>query len=136
MVKLAVVALLSSLIGCSYLSFPGVYRIDIPQGNTVTQEMVDQLELGMSPQQVRFVMGTPLLADPFNLNRWDYYYSLKKDGKLVKQQLLSVFFENNRLAQITGELAPEPVVEEEPLDSDEEEQQKIEEIQETLKIEK
>ena len=135
MVKLLVIALFSTLIGCSSLSFPGVYRIDIPQGNTVTQDMLDQLKIGMSPQQVRFVMGTPLVADPFNLNRWDYYYSIQEDGETTKQQLVSVFFDNNSLTRIDGDVSPENKPNT-PIETGKQEQEKIEEIQETLKIEK
>src|SRR5687768_4202630 len=60
--------------GCS------IYRMDIAQGNVVTQEMVNQLKTGMTRSQVRFVLGTPLVTDPFHPDRWEYYYSLR-NGK-------------------------------------------------------
>lgn len=71
--SLALAGLLA-LAGCS---FPGVYKIDIQQGNVVTQDMIDQLRPGMTRRQVRFIMGNPLIQDTFNTNRWDYLYSLQ-----------------------------------------------------------
>jgi len=65
---------LLALAGCS---FPGVYKIDIQQGNVVTQDMIDQLRPGMTRRQVRFIMGNPLLTDTFHADRWDYLYSIQ-----------------------------------------------------------
>ncbi len=103
--NIAVIFLCFQLTACV---FPGVYRIDIPQGNTVNQEMLDQLKLGMSPAQVRFVLGTPLITDPFNLNRWDYFYSIRKHDQEFQQQLITIYFKNNRLEKIEGELYQPP----------------------------
>ena len=64
-----------TLSACSKDKIPGVYRIDIQQGNQVTQEMLSKLEPGMTKSQVSFVMGTPMLIDVFHPNRWDYIYS-------------------------------------------------------------
>jgi len=96
--------------GCSWLAdlkIPGVYKIDIPQGNIIDQEQVDQLKPGMTERQVRFLMGTPLLVDTFNTNRWDYYYSLK-DGKTgeFSEQHMALFFEEGRLVSISGDYRP------------------------------
>ena len=63
--------------GSKLISFPGAYKIDIQQGNVITQEMVDQLRPGMTRAQVQYVMGTPLLEDTFNKDRWDYVYSMQ-----------------------------------------------------------
>ncbi len=94
------------LAGCS--GFPGVYKIDIPQGNVITQEMVDQLKPGLTKRQVRFVMGSPLLEDSFHNNRWDYIYTLQKgDGSYVKQQL-RLFFEGDKLSSLNGDFRPSP----------------------------
>ena len=68
---------LAALAGCS---FPGVYKIDIQQGNVVTQDMIDQLKPGMTRRQVRFIMGNPLITDTFHANRWDYLYSIQPGG--------------------------------------------------------
>lgn len=89
--------------GCSSLRFPGVYRIDIPQGNMVTQDMLADLKPGMSPDQVRFVLGPPTLTDPFTPNTW--YYLLRYqpgNGELVEQQIV-VYFENGGYSRHQGE---------------------------------
>ena len=93
--------------GCSFKmpSF-GVYKIDIPQGNIVTQEMVDKLQPGMSKRQVRFVMGTPLILDTFEPERWDYLRSMEEGKKKRTQQRISLFFENDLLVRMEGDLAP------------------------------
>ena len=73
------------------------YRPDVPQGNIVTREMVDQLQPGMSPDQVRFLLGTPLLANAFRTDRWDYVYFLRrKDGTTQERQVV-VYFKDGRL---------------------------------------
>lgn len=85
------------------------YRPDVQQGNVVTQEMVDQLREGMSREQVRFLLGTPMLTSGFHPNRWDYVYLLKrgKTGELQQRQL-TVWFKDNRLAQFkSDEMPPE-----------------------------
>lgn len=96
--------------GCGFggfrLGFPGVYRIDIPQGNIVTQEMLDQLEPGMTKRQVRFVMGTPLVQDTFEPDRWDYLHSLQQGRRERTQERVSLYFEDERLVRIEGDLAP------------------------------
>lgn len=93
--------------GCSYLSFPGVHKIDVQQGNIITQEMVDQLRPGMTKAQVRFVMGTPLVADTFNQNRWDYFYSLRKGSGKESRERVSVFFnEEGQLSHFSGDFVP------------------------------
>ena len=94
--------LVASLSACGVVGFPGVYRINIEQGNIVTQEMVDQLKPGMSKRQVRFIMGTPLVEDTFNQDRWDYPYSIRITGSHV-----TVFFEGDSLVNITGDVLPE-----------------------------
>ena len=63
------------LSGCTKDKIPGVYRINIQQGNDITQDMVSQLKPGMTKNQVAYVMGTPLIIDTFHPNRWDYIYS-------------------------------------------------------------
>ena len=90
---------------------PGVYRIDIQQGNIVDREMLDQLEIGMEPRKVRFILGTPLLVDPLNQNRWDYFYSLHRgSGEEVKQRV-SVYFADGRLTRVVDRLDPHAVPE-------------------------
>lgn len=91
------------LVGCG---FPGVYRIDVQQGNVVTQEMVDQLRPGMTTRQVRFIMGTPLIQDTFAPDRWDYLYSLQAGHRARTQERISLTFENDLLVGLSGDFTP------------------------------
>ncbi|MGI2027746.1 outer membrane protein assembly factor BamE [Endozoicomonas acroporae] len=92
--------------GSKLISFPGAYKIDIQQGNVITREMVDQLRPGMTRAQVQYVMGTPLIEDTFNSNRWDYIYSLQPGGKSREQKTVTLFFVNDQLHSIQGDLVP------------------------------
>ncbi|QLC73713.1 outer membrane protein assembly factor BamE [Pseudomonas sp. LPB0260] len=95
---------LFALAGCS---FPGVYKIDIQQGNVVTQDMIDQLRPGMTRRQVRFIMGNPLLTDTFHSNRWDYLYSIQPGGGQRLQERVSLVFDgNDQLAGLSGDFMP------------------------------
>lgn len=94
------------LAGCGNVSsfrFPGVYRIDIPQGNIITQEMVDQLRPGLTKRQVNFILGTPLIRDTFDQDRWDYVYSYQPGGGDRVQERLVVFFEEGALVSFGGD---------------------------------
>ncbi|MDA9847903.1 outer membrane protein assembly factor BamE [Luminiphilus sp.] len=96
------------LSGCSgSLSFLSAYRIDVEQGNIVTPEMIEQLKPNMTRRQVRFVMGTPLIEDTFNTDRWDYRYFLRNGNKTLKESKLSVFFEGDALVNVTGSEVPD-----------------------------
>ena len=92
--------------GLSGCGFPGVYKIDVQQGNVVTQEMVDQLRPGMTQRQVRFIMGTPLLQDTFEPNRWDYLYSMQAGHNPREQERISLVFENDLLVGLAGDFVP------------------------------
>ena len=85
---------------------PGVYRIDIQQGNAVDREMLDQIEIGMDRRKVRFILGTPLLVDPFHQDRWDYIYSFHTGSEPAARQRVSLHFVDDRLARIEDHLAP------------------------------
>lgn len=76
------------------------YKMDIHQGNFVTAEMRDKLKLGMSKQQVRYVLGTPMISDVFHGNRWDYVYRFEHGGKVVEKQRLTLDFEGDKLQRI------------------------------------
>ncbi len=96
--------------GCSYV---GVYKRDIPQGNLVTQEMVSQLQPGMTQEQVTYVMGRPLLEAPFDSREWDYVYRLDKAYAGVEQRRVTLTFdEQGRLANVEqqGDLSRAPTV--------------------------
>lgn len=83
-----------------------VYKLNIQQGNIVTQEMIDQLEPNMNKRQVRYVMGTPLTLDVFHQERWDYVYSTEPGGEVRKQKRISLIFKDERLAKIQGDFHP------------------------------
>ncbi|NOZ11504.1 MAG: outer membrane protein assembly factor BamE [Gammaproteobacteria bacterium] len=77
------------------------YKMDIQQGNILTPEMIEQLKLGMTKRQIRYLLGTPLVRDPFHQQRWDYVYSLRKGGKkIVKKSTLSLHFSEDSLSRI------------------------------------
>ena len=80
------------------------YRIDIRQGNYITQEMVAQLKPGMTRDQVRFILGTPLVADIFHAERWDYIYRFKPGRGEVQQRRFTVFFEDHKLVRVAGDV--------------------------------
>ncbi|MCM8595597.1 outer membrane protein assembly factor BamE [Accumulibacter sp.] len=98
---------LCSLVACT--SVPRIvneYRIDVQQGNVLTQDMVSQLRPGLSREQVRFILGTPILMDMFHANRWDYFFWLKK-GKTgdVEKRRFSVFFDaDGKLVSVSGDV--------------------------------
>jgi outer membrane protein assembly factor BamE len=98
------------LIACSstpaITSYLTPYRIDVRQGNMVTQEMVAQLKPGLSKDQVRFILGTPLVADMFHGDRWDYVYRFRpgRDQQDVQQRRLIVYFEAGKLARLGGDV--------------------------------
>lgn len=79
------------------------HRIDVQQGNALEQEVVEKLKTGMTRSQVRFLLGTPLLVDPFHSNRWDYVYNYRTAGKLTEKKRLALIFEGEVLARIDGE---------------------------------
>lgn len=84
----------SVLAGC-------VYQAPIAQGNLLKQEDVDQVEVGMTRSQVRFLLGTPMIDDPFHANRWDYIYYLKLRGRdATFKRWVSVVFEGERVSEI------------------------------------
>ena len=92
----------------SQTSLPGLtpYRIEIQQGNFVSQEMVSQLKIGMTKDQVRFVLGTPLIADSFHADRWDYVFRRQRvNSRELEHRKVSVFFEESKLKRIEGDLA-------------------------------
>lgn len=88
----------------SYLS---PYRIDVRQGNFVTQDMVARLKPGMSRDQVRFALGTPLVTDIFHADRWDYVYRFQPGHGEPQVRRLVVFFVDGKLARVGGDVTAE-----------------------------
>lgn len=83
-----------------------IYKADKVQGNVLKQADVNQLKPGMSKEQVRFILGSPILIDPFNTDRWDYVYRFDQaEGDTIKKRL-TLFFSNNRLVNLTGTIIP------------------------------
>jgi outer membrane protein assembly factor BamE len=83
-----------------------VYRMDIHQGNIVSQEMVDQLKPGMNKRQVSYIMGTPLLQDAFQDERWDYVYSNEPYGEDRLQKRITLVFKRDELMGVQGDFRP------------------------------
>lgn len=78
-----------------------IYKLDVQQGNLFEDELVSQLRTGMDKQQVVYLLGTPLLQDPFHPDRWDYVYALRDgDGEVVERRRLTLHFSGDRLARI------------------------------------
>jgi outer membrane protein assembly factor BamE len=110
MKRLFVLSVLPLLAACAdsphITSYVSPYRIDIRQGNMVTQEMVAQLKPGLSKDQVRFILGTPLVADMFHADRWDYVYRFQpgREHKEVQQRHLVVHFVDGKLSRVGGDV--------------------------------
>jgi len=93
---LAVLSLIAalSLAGC-------VYKVDILQGNHLDPDAIDQVETGMTRSQVRFILGTPMIKDPFHADRWDYVYYFKRGGNYdPERKRLVVYFEGDKVASL------------------------------------
>ncbi len=83
-----------------------VHKVDIQQGNVITQKQLSALKVGMSKRDVRYILGTPLVVDPFHSDRWDYYYSFKQgSNKDFEKRRITVVFEEEKLARIDGDVA-------------------------------
>ena len=92
----------------------GPYKLDVQQGNVVTQEMVSKLRLDMTRSQVKFVLGTPLVASVFRPERWDYYYRSTKGGRAGDRRLITLIFEEDKLKRMLGDVAEAPGLKTEP----------------------
>ena len=91
-----------TLLGC-------VFRIDIQQGNLLDDSDVDQVQVGMTRSQVQFLLGTPMVADSFHRDRWDYaYYFRRGRSPDAIRRWIVVYFENDRVARIERDIELEP----------------------------
>ena len=103
--KLLILSIFSIVLGgCSSFKFPWAYYYTIRQGNFVDKEMFEQLEVGMSKKQVRFILGTPLVQDTFNLDEWHYLFAIRRDEKDILNYRLSVYFDEDKLTRWDGDL--------------------------------
>ena len=118
-VRRALVAALAgaALAGCTTITQPfdnyiplitqfGVYKLDINQGNYLSQDMVDRLKAGQTKPQVRGVLGTPLVVSAFRDNRWDYVYEFRSAGRVREHRLFTVYFKDDLLARWEGDEMP------------------------------
>ena len=106
MLRYTVVASLLLLSACGVPRIPGItpYKPDIQQGNYLSQELISQVKPGMTREQVRFLLGTPLLTDIFHADRWDYvYWREATDGKR-EQRRVALFFTDNKLTRMEGDV--------------------------------
>jgi len=102
MYKFLTIVLLSMLVSSCGILDPWVYKINKQQGNITEQKLVDKLEIGMTKEQVRFIMGTPLAVDSFNTNRWDYLYTYKPGHGDLNRNNITLYFIENKLTKIDG----------------------------------
>lgn len=89
------------LSGCSYVS-KWVYKIDIPQGNYIDQNQVNKLRIGMTKEQVTYILGSPLSNSAFNNDKWNYVYRFKTGKGSLMEKALVAFFEEERLIRVEG----------------------------------
>ena len=101
-----VAALCCLVAGCSWVPTWGVYKIDINQGNYITQDSVEKLKVGQTKSQVRVILGTPLVADAFHANRWDYVYLTGKANDVHARHKITVIFDGDKLKHVEGDIVP------------------------------
>lgn len=113
LMKRYLLAILPLLAACANTTEVGPYlspyRIDVRQGNFVSQEMVVQLKPGLTREQVRFILGSPLIVDLFHSDRWDYIYRFKPSRGELQERRLTVFFQDNKLARVAGDVVDQQV---------------------------
>ncbi len=99
-IKLSILVLTGLLLGGCF----SIYRTDVHQGNILTPQMLESLKLGMNKQQVRFLLGTPSIVDPFHPERWDYIYSEQKGRSERVQHKLMLIFKQDKLISLEQDL--------------------------------
>jgi len=100
----ALVLLVGSLCLCAC-----IYKIDIQQGNLLKDSDIERVEVGMTRSQVQFLLGTPMVADSFHRDRWDYAYYMKHGkARQVQRRWVVVYFENERVARIERNVEMQP----------------------------
>lgn len=102
MIRLLLLCLALFVAGCS------TYKLELPQGNIVTEDMVAMLKVGQAKTQVRFILGTPMLVDPFHADRWDYIYQTTENGQVKDRRNFTVWFEGETLKRWEGTALPSP----------------------------
>lgn len=106
-------AVLALILSCATLSlagcFPGVYKIDIQQGNIITQDMLDQLKPGMTRRQVHYVLGTPVTENTFDPTLESYVYTIQRAGGEIRTQTINVHYQDDVMTHYSGSLLPSDV---------------------------
>jgi outer membrane protein assembly factor BamE len=103
---------LLALLGCTstpndrLLGVITPYRMEVVQGNVVTQEMAAQLRSGMTRDQVRSLLGSPLLTDVFHVDRWDYVFSIRRQGTTPQQRRVTILFDKDRVVSFEAAQLP------------------------------
>ena len=99
--RVSIITIVLSLSACS----SWVYRVDIPQGNYLEQKSIDKIQVGMTKEQVKFILGTPVLIDAFDNDTWNYIYRFKsgRDEKLNTQKNFAIKFEEGLLISASGD---------------------------------
>ena len=105
-IQIVLVSLL--LAACNSSHWPGFssYKLEIRQGNLITQDMRARIKLGMTQTQVKAALGAPLINDAYHANRWDYFYSLEQQGKVVESQRLTLYFDKKNLLSRIDDATP------------------------------
>lgn len=104
-----IITCLSGLLGaCSIGNWSLVHRIDVQQGNVISQDALNQLTPGMTRRQVQYIMGSPMIADTFHHNRWDYVYLMEPGHGPVTERHVTLLFQDDKLASISGTMHPQP----------------------------
>ncbi|WP_372882476.1 outer membrane protein assembly factor BamE [Psychromonas sp.] len=104
--------LIFSLSGCSFLYDTFVYQIDVTQGNYIEDDKLDQITLGMSQEQIIFILGSPMLIDQFDSSKWYYIRYIKPGGKASQQDTVVLTFANQQLTDISrsGKITENPLI--------------------------
>ncbi len=99
--RLAIIITALTLSACS----SWVFRYDVPQGNYLEQKSIDKLQVGMTKEQVKFILGSPVVVDPFDSNTWNYVYTLKsgRDSEFDRQKKFILTFVDNKLTAADGD---------------------------------
>ncbi|MCP4270806.1 MAG: outer membrane protein assembly factor BamE [Gammaproteobacteria bacterium] len=124
MYKFLTIVLLTLLASSCSIVDPWVYKINKQQGNITKQKQVDKLEIGMTKEQVQFIMGTPMSVDSFDTDRWDYIYTYKPGHGDLTRNNLTLSFTDNKLSNIDGKAlidkSEEDIVKEDAVKEDDE----------------
>jgi outer membrane protein assembly factor BamE len=97
--------MITILSGCS--NYIPAYKIDVQQGNILTEEDINQLRVGMDKEKILYILGSPAITDPFHANRWDYAYYLKPGYGKPEKKHIALYFENDLLASTSGTITPD-----------------------------